>query len=120
MERYQNETKRILGVLDGCLAGKTWLVGDKMTIADLMFVSWNDRVDTILMTGPDQDKFAGFPNVKAWHERVTSRSTWQRAMKTRVKLMDDQGLLPNGMPKGVSNMAEYEAKIKSDQEAASK
>jgi glutathione S-transferase len=89
-----------------------------MTVADLVFAPWNDLVDSILMTGPDQDEFAGFPNVKAWHERITGRSTWKRAMETRAKLLDDQGLLPNGMPKGVSNMAEYVAKVSTGEGAA--
>lgn len=32
-------------------------------------------------------------------------------MEVRDKLMDDQGLMPNGMPKGINNIQEYEAEI---------
>lgn len=88
-----------------------------MTYADLAFVPWNDNIDKITLCPPEA-KFEGFPNVKAWHKRMTSRPTWAKAMDIRARLMDEQGLLPNGMPKGVSNMAEYEAKMEADAEAA--
>ncbi len=43
IERYQKETLRVFSVLDGVLAKSPsgYLVGDKVTIADLAFVSWN-------------------------------------------------------------------------------
>ncbi|KAI1827683.1 glutathione S-transferase II [Xylaria intraflava] len=117
IERYQNEVRRVHGVLDGCLEGRQWLVGDKMTYADLAFTTWNDRADVLLQCAPE-DKFRGFPNVQAWHERMVSRPAWKTAMQTRARLMDEQGLMWNGMPKGIDNLAAYEAKIKADQEAA--
>jgi glutathione S-transferase len=49
-----------------------------------------------------------FPNVKAWHQRMLTRDSWKRAMEKRDKLMDEQGLQPNGMPKGITNIKEYE------------
>jgi glutathione S-transferase len=102
IERYQNEIRRIFGVLEGLLEGKQWLVGDKVTFADLAFLPYNDRVERFL-TCPAENRFDGFPNVKAWHEKMTSRPSWTKAMKTRDLLMDEQGLMPNGMPKGVSS-----------------
>lgn len=50
--------------------------------------------------------------MKAWHERMTSRDSWKAIMEVRDKLMDEQGLMWNGMPKGIKNFQEYEAKIK--------
>jgi len=38
-------------------------------------------------------------------------------METRAKLMDEQGLTWDGMPKSINNIAEYEEKIKRDEEA---
>jgi glutathione S-transferase len=67
-----------------------------------------------------EDKFKGFPNVQAWHERILARPAWKAINAKRDVLMDEQGLMPNGMPKGVNNIAEYEAKIKADAEAAAK
>ncbi|OTA60392.1 glutathione S-transferase [Hypoxylon sp. EC38] len=116
IERYRNEVRRIHGVLDGWLEGRQWLVGDKMTYADLAFTTWNDRSDDILECAPE-DKFKGFPNVQAWHERMTQRPSWKTAMDTRARLMDEQGLTWTGMPKDFNNLEEYKAKIKADEEA---
>jgi glutathione S-transferase len=115
MERYNNELKRILGVLEGALEGKQWLVGDKMTFADLTFAFWNDRIDAITLCAPDK-KFDGFPNVQAWHERMTGRPSWTRIMEKRAQLMDEQGLQSTGIPKGVESFEKYEAMIKSQAE----
>lgn len=58
--RYQDETKRVLSVLDGVLAAEPsgWLVGGKRTIADLSFVTWNRiAVNTLLKDcGVDYEK----------------------------------------------------------------
>ena len=43
--RYANELKRVVGVLDPVLKGNEWLVGDKCTYADLVFVMWNTQID---------------------------------------------------------------------------
>ncbi|KAF2185560.1 glutathione S-transferase [Zopfia rhizophila CBS 207.26] len=106
-----------LSVLNTCLEGKQWLVGDKCTFADLCFVPWNDRVDVLLMLPEGQDKFEGFPNVRAWHERMTARPSWKKGMEIRARLMDEQGLTWNGMPKGINNIAGYEEKVKRGEEA---
>ncbi|KAK7752234.1 Transcriptional regulator ure2 [Diatrype stigma] len=107
IERYRAEIKRILGVLEKRLEGRQWLVGDKMTYADLAWAPWNDRVD-VLLSCPPEEKFEGFPAVKAWHDRVTSRPSWKKAMEERARLMDEQGLTWTGMPKGIQSLAEYQ------------
>lgn len=116
IKRYQEEVRRVQGVLDHQLKDRTWLVGNKVTYVDIAFAPWNDRTDALLECAAG-DKFAGFPNLQVWHERVTARDSWIKAMKTRATLMDEQGLNWNGMPKGIQNMAEYEAKIKADERA---
>jgi glutathione S-transferase len=80
-----------------------------MTIADLAFLPWNDRLDVVLMCAAES-KFDGFPRVKAWHESMITRPSWK-------EFMDEQGLMWNGMPKDVSNMDEYQAKIKAGKDA---
>jgi hypothetical protein len=40
IERYQKEMLRVLGVLESVLSKQPWLVGDKMTVADLSFVPY--------------------------------------------------------------------------------
>lgn len=44
-ERHDKETKRIISVLDGILADRKYLVGGKLTHADLAFVAWDHFVD---------------------------------------------------------------------------
>ena len=40
IERYTKEVLRVLGVLEGVLAKREWLVGEKCTIADISFVPY--------------------------------------------------------------------------------
>ncbi|KAF2873784.1 glutathione S-transferase [Massariosphaeria phaeospora] len=113
ISRYTNEVRRILGVLDGHLAktGTGYLVGDKLTYADLVFVPYNDRVDAL--TGMSKEEvFGGYENVVKWHEKMLARESWKKSMEVRARLMDEQGLQWNGMPKGVNNMEEYMALLK--------
>ncbi|KAI1335705.1 glutathione S-transferase [Xylariaceae sp. FL0016] len=92
IERYTNQVTRVLCVLEGCLEGKEWLVGDKMTYVDMAWVPWNDRVDTSLGI-PESDKFKGFPNVKAWHERMVSLPSWEKTIQLKAKLVNKQGII---------------------------
>ena len=50
IERYAKEMKRVLGVLDGALEGKQWLVGDKMTFADLVGHPFSPIPQNIIQT----------------------------------------------------------------------
>lgn len=58
----------------------------------------------------------GFPRTRAWHEKMVALDSWDRAMKLRARLMDEQGLQWNGVPKGIETFTEYEQKIKEDAE----
>jgi glutathione S-transferase len=46
LERYVNESKRLLGVLDGRLDGRRWLMGDDYTIADIATLGWVNNLIT--------------------------------------------------------------------------
>ena len=39
-DRYVEESKRLLGVLDQRLAGRAWIMGDDYTIADIATFPW--------------------------------------------------------------------------------
>ena len=39
-DRFVDEAKRLLGVLDGRLAGRAWIMGDDYTIADIAAFPW--------------------------------------------------------------------------------
>ncbi|KAK7968855.1 glutathione S-transferase [Apiospora saccharicola] len=124
IDRYTKQVTRVLEVLEGWLSDdgkggkRKWLVGEKMTYADMAWAPWNDRVDTALGV-PEPNKFDGFPHVKAWHDRMIERPAWKRSMELRARLMDEQGLQWNGIPKGITSFAEYEAMIKAGQDTGS-
>lgn len=111
IDRYAKEVHRVLGVLDTILEGKEWLVGDKCTFADLAFLPWNTRLNMALLIPSGEDPLAPYPNVQAWQKRMESRPSWQKAMEVRSNLMEEQGLQPNGIPKGIKNFEEYQQYI---------
>ncbi len=39
-DRYVEEARRLLGVLEGRLAGRSWIMGDDYTIADIATFPW--------------------------------------------------------------------------------
>jgi GSH-dependent disulfide-bond oxidoreductase len=45
-DRYVGEAKRLLGVLDGHLAGRNWMMGDTYTIADMAIFPWVNVLNT--------------------------------------------------------------------------
>lgn len=114
VERYSKEIKRVLGVIEGVLAAKPadaqWLVGSKMTYADMSFVPWNFRLSEVLLQSWDE-VWEGMPHARAWHERMVELPSWKRSMEHRARLMDEQGLQWNGVPKGIETFTEYEEKI---------
>jgi glutathione S-transferase len=117
IERYTAEIRRVLGVLDGALAaakpgadGGRWLVGGKMTFADMAFAPWNFRLAEVLLQSWDE-VWEGLPHARAWHERMVELPSWKRSMEHRARLMDEQGLQWNGVPKGIETFTEYEEKI---------
>jgi len=81
IERYVNEVNRVSGVLDGYLAQQKqehgdsadgpWLVGNKLSYADLSFISWQ-KVIAVILTKEEynEDKF---PHLKEWLGKMTSR-----------------------------------------------
>ncbi|KAF2161760.1 hypothetical protein M409DRAFT_69564 [Zasmidium cellare ATCC 36951] len=74
VNRYQNETKRLYGVLDKHLADTKadYLVGNKCTIADIAHWGW------IAAAGWAGVDISQFPNLKAWEERMWARPGIER------------------------------------------
>lgn len=87
IERYQREIKRVLGVMEGHLEGRQWLVGDKVTYADLAWVPYT-LVAELFLGRPDRPLLEDYPNVGAWYGRLTSRPSWKKVMETRSQLLD--------------------------------
>ncbi|KAF2092207.1 glutathione S-transferase [Saccharata proteae CBS 121410] len=69
ISRYQNETRRLYGVLDKHLKDNNadYLVGNKCTIADISHWGW---VAAAGWAGVEIDEF---PALKAWEERMAQR-----------------------------------------------
>jgi GSH-dependent disulfide-bond oxidoreductase len=50
-DRYVAEAKRLLGVLDGRLAGRRWVMGEEYTIADMAIFPWVNVLNTFYGAG---------------------------------------------------------------------
>jgi GST-like protein len=72
MERYRDETKRLLGVLEERLNGRQWIMGDQYTIADIASFPWVRGVD-VFYGGGEVLELAKFPLVKDWVARASAR-----------------------------------------------
>lgn len=84
LERYRDETKRLLTVMDDRLEGRDWVMGDDYTIAD------------IAMLGPVRNlvgyygareivAFDALKNVPRWLERGLARPAVQRGVNIPAK-----------------------------------
>ncbi|KFH44040.1 Glutathione S-transferase-like protein [Hapsidospora chrysogenum ATCC 11550] len=80
--RYQNEIVRVIGVLDGILKDKEWLVGGKMTYADIAFYPWIKVISNEQILGNIIKRLElreKYPNFFAWHDRVHALDSVKRA-----------------------------------------
>lgn len=79
-ERFAAETKRVLGVLDKHLEGRTFLVGEEYSIADMAVFPWFGVLGGFYKA----QKLLGlddFKNVNSWSERILQRPATERGMK---------------------------------------
>lgn len=67
----KTDVEKCLRIVDEALKGRQWLVGDKMTIADMHVASW---LDYLRMMSFD---LAAYPNLSDWVGRVTSRPAYK-------------------------------------------
>jgi glutathione S-transferase len=91
VERYVNEAKRVTGVLDKWLAKQKeahqkslgdgpWLVGNKLSYADVAFVAWQRILNSHL--AEDGFKAEEFPHAKEWLERLIAREPIKAVLDT--------------------------------------
>ncbi len=78
-DRYVAESKRLLGVLEQRLAGRTWIMGDDYTIADIATLGWVRNLVGFYGAGELVD-YAGLTRVPAWLERGLARPAVQRGL----------------------------------------
>jgi GSH-dependent disulfide-bond oxidoreductase len=79
LERYRDESKRLLGVLDQRLAARQWIMDDDYTIADISMLGWVRNL--IGFYGARElVSFDELEHVPAWLERGLARPAVQRGL----------------------------------------
>jgi len=76
-QRFLDEASRLLAVLDRRLEGRTWIMGDAYTVADIASWPWVNGLNFYGVT--EQVGLPGFANVTAWLERCMARPASQAA-----------------------------------------
>ena len=79
LERYAAESKRVLGVLDGRLEGREWVMDD-YSIADISMLGWVRNLIGFY-EARDLVGFDSLKNVPAWLERGLARPAVQRGLE---------------------------------------
>jgi len=79
LERYVNESKRLLGVMETHLAGRQWFMDDEYTIADISMLGWVRNLIGFYGAG-DLVGFDQFKSVASWLERGLTRPAVQRGL----------------------------------------
>ena len=80
LERYVKETKRLLGVLDGRLDGRRWIMDDDYTIADIATIGWVRALIDFYDVGKLVE-FDALSHVPGWLERALARPAVQRGLE---------------------------------------
>jgi len=78
-DRYVAESRRLLGVLEGRLKDRAWIMGDGYTIADIAILGWVRNLVEHYGAG-ELVGYADFPHVAAWLARGLARPAVQRGL----------------------------------------
>jgi GST-like protein len=79
LERYRDESKRLLGVLETRLAGRQWIMGDDYTIADISLLGWVRNLVGFYGAG-ELVEYDKLKHVPAWLARGLARPAVQRGL----------------------------------------
>src|SRR5579883_1535904 len=80
LNRYRDESKRLLGVLEDRLADRQWIMGDEYTIADISMLGWVRNL--IGFYGArDLVGYDSLTRVPAWLDRGLARPAVQRGLE---------------------------------------
>lgn len=80
LQRYVNESKRLLGVMETHLAGRQWIMDDEYTIADISTLGWVRNLIGFYEARELVD-FDSLQEVPAWLERGLARPAVQRGLQ---------------------------------------
>lgn len=79
LERYVAESKRLLGVIESRLEGRTYIMGEDFSIADISMLGWVRNLVGFYGAG-DLVDYASLKRVPAWLERCLARPAVQRGL----------------------------------------
>jgi len=115
-DRYKKEMHRVLSVLETSLKanGTGWLVGDKMTYADLSYVWWNEM--TQIATGEPTAPIESYPTVLAWHNKMKELPSFAKCGELRAAKMKEQSLGATGLKEG-QTAQDLEADVEKQKQA---
>jgi GST-like protein len=80
LQRYVDESRRLLDVLERHLAGRAWLLGDEYTIADIATFPWINNLIGFYGAG-DLVRISELPNVQRVLAAFLARPAVQRGLK---------------------------------------
>ncbi len=84
LARYRDETKRLLGVLDARLAGRTWLMGADYTMVDIATLGWVRNL-VGFYGAREIVEFDALKHVPMWLDRCLERPAVQRGLATPAR-----------------------------------
>ena len=79
LERYRDESKRLLGVLETRLNGRQWIMDDDYTIADISMLGWVRTIKVFYEAG-DLVGLDAMPNVLRWLDKGLARPASERGL----------------------------------------
>lgn len=80
LQRYVSESRKLLDVMDGRLAGRAWIMGDAYGIVDVAMIGPVRNLITYY-GARDLVEFDTLKNVPAWLEHALERPAVQRGLK---------------------------------------
>jgi GSH-dependent disulfide-bond oxidoreductase len=80
LNRYVQESKRLLGVLETRLAGQPWIMGEEYSIADISLLGWVRNLIGFYGAGELVD-YQALQHVPAWLARGLERPAVQRGLE---------------------------------------
>ncbi|MFT4247233.1 MAG: glutathione S-transferase N-terminal domain-containing protein [Pseudomonas sp.] len=85
IERYSNEVKRLLGVLDRQLGAHAFVAGEDYSIADMAIYPWINPYATAPLD------IASYPNLQCWQSGIAARPATQRAYALKQQVNPNAG-----------------------------
>lgn len=84
LQRYVNESRRLLGVLDERLATRAWIMDKDYSIADIATLGWVNNLINGYGAG-ELVEYTRYAHVDAWLRRGLARPAVQRGLKVTAR-----------------------------------